>query len=204
MAADRSLRWKRFDRWMGWVAWAGLGVEAVLWFFLSEASINNQLLLLVEGAVLILGTWLCTIALTIHYRRFFSTWYGLAGVVAALALLIWGRGIITSGGIAGLLLMGMMGLLAALPMSMVLLLLRRDVSVVLIGLALQAFVWGSLLASVPYGGPIRAWLQYLNTSDTSQFWWFETLTCLLMLALPMGSLAFLAHLLRLGLKEVQG
>lgn len=45
---------------------------------------------------------------------------------------------------------------------------------------------------------------HLAGSETGQFWWFETLTCLLMLILPLGSLAFLVHLIRLSLKEIQG
>ncbi len=197
-------RWKQVERWLGWAAWVGLGIEALLWFTLSDASIENLPLLLLTSAVLILGTWLCAVALVVRYQRLFSAWYGFAGLVVALALANWGRGSAASGGVMGLLLMGTLGLMVALPTSMVLLLRRRDVSVELVGLALLAFVWGSLLASVPHGGPIRAWLQYLTSPETGQFWWFETLTCLLMVTLPLGGLAFFMHLLRLVVKEVQG
>lgn len=190
-------------RWLGRAAWAGLGIEVVLWFVLSDVSIENLPLLLAMSIVLILGTWLCAVALIVRYRRFFGTWYGLAILITAMALVNWGRSVAPPGGVTGLLLMGTLGLIVALPTGTALLLWRRDASVVLIGLALLTFVWGSLLASVPHGGPIRVWLQYLTGSETGQFWWFETLTCLLMLILPMGSLAFLVHLIRLTLKELQ-
>jgi hypothetical protein len=141
----------RIECWAGRIAWVGLGMETVLWFVLSDVSIRNLLLMVVTSTVLILGTWLCTSALVFRYRRLFSTWYGLGGLAAALAMANWGRGIAPSGGITGLLLMGMLGLMAALPVSMILLLWRHDASVVLIGLVLLAFVWGSLLASVSHG-----------------------------------------------------
>lgn len=204
MTSVRPSRWRRFERWMGWAAWVGLGIEAVLWFVFSDAPIENLLLLVVMSIILILGTWFCAVALVVHYRRLFGEWYGLVALVAALVLVSWGRGVAPPGGITGLLLMGTLALAVALPTSIVLLLWRRDVSVVLIGLVLLAFVWGSLLASVPHGGPIRVWVQYLTGSETGQFWWFETLTCLLMLILPLGSVAFLMHLIRLSLKDIQG
>lgn len=204
MAPAQPLRWKRFKRWIAWIAWAGLALEAVLWFAFAGAPIDNLLLLVVMGIILFLGTWSCTVALIIHYRQIFGAWYGLAALVVALGLVSWGRGVVPPSGVTGLLLMGTLALAIALPTSIVLLLLRCDVSVVLVGLVLLAFVWGSLLASVPHGGPIRVWLQYLTGANTGQFWWFETLTCLLMLILPLGSVAFTVHLVRLLAKEVQG
>jgi len=199
-----STHWTRIERWAGRIAWFGLGVEAVLWFVLSDVSVNNLLFLLGGLVVLVLGTWVCAALLVIRYRQLFSTWYGLAGLVVALALVNWGRGTAAPGGVTGLSLLGMLGLMAALPVSMAQLLWRRDVSAAIIGLALLTFLWGLLLASVPHGGPIRAWLNYLTTSETGQFWWFETLVCLLMVALPLGSLAFFMHLIRLVVKELQG
>jgi len=196
--------WPRIERWLGWAAWAGLGLEAVLWAVLIEAPIENLVFLLCLLVVLLPGVWVCAALLVIRYRRFFGTWVGFAGLVATMALVSGGRGLDLPAGVTGLLLMGLIGLMIALPVGMIVLLWSRDRSVALIGLSLLAFLWGSLLASVPYGGPIRVWLYYTGGAPAGQFWWFETLTCLLTLALPLGSLAFFAHLIRLMAQEARG
>lgn len=204
MAATPAPRWRWFERWMAWAGWLGLVIEGVLWFTVWDLDVKSLPVLLPAAAVLILGTAFFTVILTVCYRRFWGTWYGLAALVAALVAVSWGRSLAPMGSAAGFLLMLMVGLIPAVAASVILLLLRRDVSAELVGLVLLAFVWGSLLASVPHGGPVRAWLRYLTASETGQFWWFESLTCLLMLILPIGSVAFVLHLVRLGLKEVQG
>ncbi len=73
-----------------------------------------------------------------------------------------------------------------LPLSMALFLWHRDVSGVLIGLNSLAFVWVVLLASRPYGDPLRAWLLAATTPQAGQFRWFDTLSCLLMTVLPLA------------------
>ena len=202
MTSTRS-HWTRFERWAGPAGWVGLGIEVVLWYLLASVPMRQPLLALAIGAVLILGTWASVLVLCIRYRRFLTTYYALAGLVAALALVTWGRGVVASR-FAGLPIMGILGLLVALPMGIVFVLRRRDVSAELIGLVLLAFLWVPLLASVPYGGPIRVWLNIVTGDGTAQFWWFETLTCLLMMVLPIGSLAFIAHMIRLGIREAKG
>lgn len=196
--------WTRVACWLSRVAWLGLAMEIILWFFLSSISTENLLFLLSALIVIVLGTWACTVLLVVRYRRIFGTWYGLAGLWAALALVNWGRGKALPGDIEGLLLMGMLVLIAAFPTSIILLLCRRDASVKLIGLALPIFIWGFLLAAIPYGGPIQVVFHYLPSSGGGKFWWFETLACLLASALPWGSLAFLLYFGRLIVKEIRG
>lgn len=208
IAADATTvargRWPRLVRWAGRAGWVLLALEGVLWYTLGSVDADQPLLLLAIGALLILGTWAGAFLLCVRYRRLLETYYALAGFVGLLALATWTRHLATDTAFAGLPIMGFLALLVALPASIALVLRRRDVSAELIGLVLLAFVWVSLVASVPYGGPIRVWILYASGSGAAQFWWFESLTCLLMMVLPIGSLAFLAHLLRFAVKEIRG
>ena len=165
---------------------------------------QNLAILVGLAVVLLLGTVICAVLLVLRYQRFTGTWYGFGGLVAILVLLFWTQELSLPKGVEALQMMGTLGLVAAVSVSLTLLLIRRDVSVPLVGLALLTFLWGMLLASRSLGGPIRAFAQYMATPEDSQFWWFQTLTCLLGLILPLGSLAFVVHLIRLVIVEVCG
>ncbi|MBN1314528.1 MAG: hypothetical protein JXA42_03635 [Anaerolineales bacterium] len=189
------------DRWAGRIGWVGLGIETILWLILARLPTDNLFLLALIGIILVPGLCLCSIFLIIRYRQLFNEWYGLALLVFALTLMNWGRGLEN---LSGLFLLGIIGVIAALPASMSLVLQRSKRSIEFICLVLIIFLWGSLLIAVPYGGPIRAWLTYVTNPETGQFWWLETLICLLILGVPVGGLTFLVHFIHLVVKEIRG
>lgn len=190
------------DRWAERIGWTGLGIETILWLILASLPTNNLYLLVVIGILLIPGLCLCSVFLVIRYRQFFKNWYGLALLVCALGLMNWGRKL--EGDISGLFLLGMIGVITALPASMALVLQHSKRSIEFICLVLIIFVWGSLIISVPYGGPVRAWISYVINPETGQFWWLETLYCLSMYGVMVGGLAFLFQFIRLVVIEVRG
>ena len=204
MTISTSPGWAKLERWAGWVGWIGLGIESVLWATLWSVSVQNLVILVGLAGVLILGVGVCAALLVVRYRKFTGTWYAFGGLVVTLALLYWAQGLSVPKSVEALRMMGTLGLIAAVPVCLILLLIHRDASVPLVGFILLIFLWGMLLASRSYGGPIQAFTQYLDTPEDSRLWWFQTLTCLLGLILPLGSLAFVAHLIRLLVMEVCG
>lgn len=204
MPPPTASRSAQLELWTGRTAWVGLGIEAVLWIALWDLSVGSLAHLWALGSALALGTAACAVCLVVRYRKLAGTWGGLGGLVLTLPLLLWAQEIPAPGALAALRMMTTIGLYAALPASMILLLIRRDVSVPLIGLALLAFLWGVLLASRSYGGPIQALVQYWGALEKHPFWWLQTLTCLLGLTLPVGGAAFVFHLVRLLIREFRG
>jgi hypothetical protein len=203
----------RIERVLAWVTWIVLGIDTLILLLTpADADFRGLTFVVILITVVVLSSCLSTAVLLIHYRRFFARWYGLAVLVLAFIVArLWiAWEVIPSestlpvvGNINLLMLIATINLMIGLGVGMSILLWHRDVSAVLIGLVLVAFVWGTMICSVPYGGPIQAWVRYATTGDSSTFWWLETLTCLLFWSLVVGIPMFVGHLVRLLVIEVQ-
>ena len=182
----------------------GAGVTAaaslMLALWLGSLPLQNLTFLLVALLLVLFVVPICSVLLVVHHHRFFGQWYGFLLLNGAFAAVRFAGGISSQNRAEpGLLLVHLAVQLATLALpallpgsvtALIILVIRMDVGLLLAGASLVVFVWGMLLLSVPYRGPIRAWLAHAAAADPSQFWWFEQLVCLNTCAVPVGLTAF--------------
>ena len=188
------------------IAWASFACAYFVLLALPDRTADPYLLLLLAVvAIVILASVSCATMLVILYRRFFAQWRGTAIliVIVTLGRLLTTRSVF-SGRVELVVLVLTIDAMVTLGISLALVLWKHDAGLPLIGWVLVIFIWVVLIANRLGGNIVELLLRSMGNTSAYYLWWLDSLFCTLWWTIPLGTLSFLWHTLKLVHREIRG
>lgn len=177
-----------------WLLWLGSALALIFTPPLPE-------ILLIVIALLIIGAIALSAAtLTALHHRWLGSSGGITVLIGGLAIAFFLQSLNIT------LLSNIMGffeisLFFSYFTALIALMLKRDVSLTLLGTLLLLMTWVTALAVVYHRGPANFLLAYLASMESNAWWWWNTVYGAFCCALPVSIAGFVWHLGRLGWRE---
>jgi hypothetical protein len=197
-----------FTIWLTRLAWGLLAFDVLLIFLMpADTSFDSLLLLIAYAAWLISTLIFAPTWLIFRYRAFFRTWLGWATPLVSLvcsSIVVQGVLRINHPNLSLLFSLLFVVSVWSFGVATAVLLWYRDVGLGLIAWGSLVMIWIVLFAWRIQGNLIELVLSSLSHPDQpSPLWWFNPLICIWGWIIPLGAISFLAHTLRLILREFQ-
>lgn len=189
--------------WLTKVAWGLVALDLLLIFIVPADADFSSLALLVIYAIWIIFTLLiATSWLIVQHRQFFSKWFGWLIpllLIAVTSPMVQGTYSVHSANLSLFISLLFLNSAWSFGLVTILLLWYRDVGLGLVAWAWVVFIWITVilwniqktpLIDIIIGGLDRP-------GEPFPLWWFGPMACLLAWIVPLGSLSFVAHTLRL-------
>lgn len=183
------------------------GIEVFAWLLWLSCAIVlitspslSAILLIVFAVVILGGTALSVEILTVLHHQQLGTKGGVAILIGGIAITFALQSInITS--VNGILIFLEISLFFSYPTALIALMIKRDVSVTLVGTLLLLMTWAMALAVVYNRGLSNVIFSYLSAMENNGWWWWNALSNAFWCALPVSIAGFVWHLGKLGWKE---
>jgi len=188
----------RYLRWgieiFAWLSWLGSALALMFTPPLPE-------ILLVIIALLVISTIaLSASALTALHHRWLGSSGGVTVLIGGLTLVFFLQSLnITL--LSNVMTFFEISLFFSYFTALIALMLKRDVSVTLLGTLLLLLTWVTAFAVVYHRGPVNFLLAYLASMESNAWWWWNTVYGAFCCALPVSIAGFVWHAGRLGWKE---
>ncbi len=186
------------------LAW-GSFVFAYLVILALPEKLDYPFALLALAVLAIVTSIFCAAMLVVIYHQFFAQWRGTALIAVVLAL---GRWLTTHPALPSRVEFAVLVLtidaMSVLGISVVMVLWRRDAGLPLIGWLSAIFVWIMLISNRVQGNTVELYLRSISNTTDYPLWWLDSLFCILWWTIPIGTLSFLLHTMKLIRKEIQG
>ena len=191
--------------WLTWLAWGLLGLNLILILLVPAEATFHPLWLISLVAWLVLTSFAAAAALMIRHRSFFSTWAGWTSMLVLMVLSgLLSQNLFPAGHPNLQLLVTILSLVSILTFGVatVCLLWYRDAGLGLLAGGLVAVPWALLFGWHSQGNLIDLFILAVNRSnEPPPLWWLNSLLCILCWVVPLGTLGFLGHTLRLVINE---
>lgn len=204
---ERPMKQSTLFLWLTRFSW-GLILLNVVLIFIMPTTINDSTTLIL---VYLYAVWLiitCILASTwliIYYRNFFQHWPIWMAMLILMILSSLAMQGIKSDSFPHLSLFAAVLFMTTfwdIGVSTAVLLWRRDVGLRLVAGWTIIIIWALTLSWRIQGNLIELWLSSLNHSgEMMPLWWLNTLFCASCWIVPIGLIGFVAHTLRLIIRE---
>lgn len=188
------------------LAWTLLAFDLLLIFAVpADADLGSLVLLLAYAGWLLASLVLASAWLLIRYRKLFRAWWGwLIPVLCLFLSSMVSQNILSVGNPNLSFFFALLFIVSGccVGVATAILLWYRDVSLSLMAWGTVIVMWALVFAWRFQGNLIELSLQSLaHPDEPSALWWFNSLLCLGGWIFPLGVVSFLAHTVRLILRN---